>query len=211
VDGEVAVSGPVEEAAPPTPTPPAPPARVRGPAIAVLAGVAALVVTADAVAKQLVLAKLAGHAPVRLLGGLLYLDLTRNSGAAFSLGTRVTFVFPLVTLVVVAWIGWMATRLRSVAWAVALGLVLGAALGNLADRVFRAPGFLVGHVVDYASLFGPDGQYWPIFNIADAALSSGVVLAVLLELAGRRRDGTRTEPRRAQRRPPAGGTGAGPP
>ncbi|HKT00772.1 MAG TPA: signal peptidase II [Rugosimonospora sp.] len=150
-----------------------------------------MVLTADIVTKQLAVAKLTGHQPVRLLGGLLYLDLFRNGGAAFSLGTRLTFVFPLVTLAVVGWIGWLATRLRSVAWAVALGLVLGGALGNFADRVFRAPGFLVGHVIDFASLFGPNGVHWPIFNVADASLSCGVVLAVLLELLGRRRDGTR--------------------
>jgi signal peptidase II len=188
------VSGPVGEATPATstPAPPAtPPTRFTGRALGGLLAVAALVLAADILTKQLAVAKLTGHAPVRLLGGLLYLDLTRNSGAAFSLGTHLTFVFPLVTLAVAAWIGWMAARLRSVPWAVALGLVLGGALGNLVDRVFRAPGFLVGHVIDYASLFGPYGQHWPIFNLADAALSCGVVLAVLLELLGRRRDGTR--------------------
>jgi signal peptidase II len=163
-----------------------------------LVGVAVLVLAGDALIKQLAVAKLTGHAPIRLLGGVLYLDLTRNSGAAFSLGTRLTFVFPLVTLAVATWIGWLAARLRSVPWAVALGLVLGGALGNLADRLFRAPGFLVGHVIDYASLFGPNAQYWPIFNLADAALSCGVVLAVLLELFGRRRDGARAPARRGE-------------
>jgi signal peptidase II len=163
-----------------------------------LVGVAVLVLAGDALIKQLAVAKLTGHAPIKLLGGLLYLDLARNSGAAFSLGTRLTFVFPLVTLAVATWIGWMAARLRSVPWAVALGLVLGGALGNLADRLFRAPGFLVGHVIDYASLFGPNAQYWPIFNLADAALSCGVVLAVLLELFGRRRDGARAPARRGE-------------
>ncbi len=85
----------------------------------------------------------------------------------------------------------MASRLRSVPWAVALGLVLGGALGNLGDRLFRAPGFLVGHVVDFISVFGPDGEHFPIFNLADSALTCGVILAVLLELMGRRRDGGR--------------------
>jgi signal peptidase II len=121
----------------------------------------------------------------------VYLTLTRNSGAAFSLGTHLTFVFPLVTVVVAGWIGWMALRLRSVAWAVALGLVLGGALGNLGDRLFRAPGFLVGHVVDFISVFSPDGHYFAIFNVADSALTCGVVLAIGLEVTGRRRDGTR--------------------
>ncbi len=181
---------------PPTPPPqPPPPARFTRKALGTLLGVAVLVLAADALIKQLVVAKLTWHPPVRLLGGVLYLDLTRNSGAAFSLGTHLTFVFPLVTVVVAGWIGWMAYRLRSVPWGIALGLVLGGALGNLADRLFRAPGFLVGHVIDYASLFGPNAEHWPIFNLADSALSCGVVLAVVLEMAGRRRDGTRVRTR----------------
>jgi signal peptidase II len=110
---------------------------------------------------------------------------------AFSLGQDYTFVFPMVTLVVAGWIGWMARRLRSVPWAVALGLVLGGALGNLLDRLFREPGPFVGHVVDFFSVFDPHGRVFPVFNVADSALVIGVCLAVILELTGRRRDGTR--------------------
>ncbi len=172
-------------------TAPVPPVRFSSRALIVLGCTAVLVVLLDLIAKQLTTAKLTGHPPVRILGGLIYLDETRNSGAAFSLGTGLTWLFPLVTIVVVGWIGWMASRLRSVPWAVALGLVLGGALGNLGDRLFRAPGFLVGHVVDFISVFGPDGEHFPIFNLADSALTCGVILAVLLELMGRRRDGGR--------------------
>jgi signal peptidase II len=100
-------------------------------------------------------------------------------------------VFPLITLIVVGWIAFMAARLRSVPWAVALGLVLGGALGNFTDRIFRAPGPLLGHVVDMISAFGPYGRHFPVFNIADSALTCGVVLAILLEFTGRQRDGTR--------------------
>ncbi|HEY2671161.1 MAG TPA: signal peptidase II [Rugosimonospora sp.] len=160
-------------------------------ALGVLAGTAVIVVVADLVTKYLVVANLTGHAPVKVLGGLFYLDVIRNSGAAFSMGTGHTWVFPLITVVVLGWIGWLARRLRSVPWAIGLGLVLGGALGNLGDRVFRAPGFLEGHVVDFISLFGPNGEHWAIFNLADSSLCCGVVLAVLLELFGRRRDGTR--------------------
>jgi signal peptidase II len=74
---------------------------------------------------------------------------------------------------------------------IALGLVLGGALGNLGDRLFRAPGMFQGHVVDMISLFGPYAQYFAIFNVADSCLSVGVVLAVLLELTGHQRDGSR--------------------
>jgi signal peptidase II len=128
---------------------------------------------------------------VKLLGGAVYLTLTRNSGAAFSLGSDYTFVFPVVMAAVVAWISFMAVKLRSVPWAVALGLVLGGGLGNFVDRLFRAPGPFVGHVVDMVSLFDPYGRVWPIFNLADSALVCGVLLAVWLELTGRQRDGTR--------------------
>ena len=164
---------------------------LRRRAITILAATAVVVLLADSGTKQLALAALQEREPVRLLGGAVYLTLIRNSGAAFSLGSGHTWLFPLITAAVIGWICWMAVRLRSVPWAISLGLVLGGALGNLADRLFRAPGFLVGHVVDMVSLFDPYGQAWPIFNLADSSLVCGVVLAVLLELTGRQRDGNR--------------------
>jgi signal peptidase II len=167
------------------------PVRATGRAVTVLAGIAGIALLLDIVTKYLVVAKLSGHPPVRLLGGAVYLVLTRNSGAAFSLGTHYTFVFPVVSLLVIGWICWMALRLRSVPWAVSLGLVLGGALGNLGDRIFREPGFMIGRVVDFISVFSDDGHVFPIFNAADSALCTGVALAILLELTGRRRDGTR--------------------
>ncbi|GAA4576757.1 signal peptidase II [Micromonospora coerulea] len=160
-------------------------------AIGVLLGVALVALVADLVTKQWALTALTGGGPVSLLGGAVYLTLTRNSGAAWSIGSGHTWVFPLITIGVIAWIGWMAVRLRSMPWAVSLGLVLGGALGNLTDRIFRAPGHFVGHVVDMVSLFDPYGQVWPVFNLADSSLVCGVVLAVVLELTGRQRDGRR--------------------
>jgi len=161
----------------------------------ILLATAAVSVLIDQGTKQLALSYLEDSDPVRLLGGAVYLSLTRNSGAAFSLGSDYTFVFPLITCGVIAWIVWMALRLRSVPWGVALGLVLGGALGNAADRVFRAPGPFRGHVVDMVSLFDPHGQVWPIFNAADSSLVCGVVLAIALEFTGRQRDGTRAKGR----------------
>jgi signal peptidase II len=157
----------------------------------VLAVAAAVIVLTDQLTKHLALRALDESQPLRLLGGAVYLTLTRNSGAAFSLGRDHTFVFPVIAAAVVAWIGWMSMRLRSMPWAVALGLVLGGALGNMVDRLFRAPGPLVGHVVDMVSLFDPAGRVWPVFNLADSSLVVGVALAVGLEMAGRQRDGTR--------------------
>ncbi|HWB38214.1 MAG TPA: signal peptidase II [Rugosimonospora sp.] len=177
---------------------PAAPVRARGRAVGVLVGVAAVVLAGDAVAKYFVVRDLTDHPPVRALGGLIYLDLFRNSGAAFSMLSNQTWLFTVVATLALVWIAVLAKLLRSYAWAVALGLVAGGALGNLADRVFRAPGFLVGHVVDYISLFGPNGEHFAIFNLADSMLCVGVALAVLLELTGFRRDGTRAG-RRADR------------
>jgi signal peptidase II len=160
-------------------------------AVAILAGVALVALLADLVTKHLALAALTDREPVKLLGGFVYLSLTRNSGAAWSIGADHTWVFPLITIGVVGWIVWMALRLRSLPWAVSLGLVLGGALGNLVDRIFRAPSPFHGHVVDMISLFDPYGQVWPVFNLADSSLVCGVLLAVLLELTGRQRDGRR--------------------
>ena len=78
-----------------------------------------------------------------------------------------------------------------VAEAVALGLVLGGAIGNLTDRIFRAPGPLQGHVVDMVSPFAPDGRAFAVFNLADSAITCGGVLLVLLALLGREMDGSR--------------------
>lgn len=174
----------------------------RGRASVILLLAAAFAVLADQVTKYLTVLLLSDRAPVRLLGGAVYLVEVRNSGAAFSLGRDHTFVFPLITIGVVGWIGWMALRLRSVPWAIALGLVLGGALGNLVDRIFRAPGPFVGHVVDMVSLFDDQGRVWPVFNLADSSLVVGVLLAIVLEMTGRRRDGTRIG---LSKTPPAAG------
>ncbi|RLK12337.1 signal peptidase II [Micromonospora sp. M71_S20] len=160
-------------------------------AAAILFGIALTVLAADAATKHLALGALEDREPVRLLGGAVYLSLTRNSGAAWSIGADHTWVFPLITLGVVGWIVWMALRLRSLPWAISLGLVLGGALGNFTDRVFRAPGWFVGHVVDMVSVFAPYGRVFPVFNLADSALVCGVLLALALELTGRQRDGSR--------------------
>jgi signal peptidase II len=95
-----------------------------------------------------------------------------------------TMVFTLVALAVVLVIIRVAGRLRSLGWAVALGLVLGGALGNLSDRLIRDPGIFRGHVVDWISVFGPNGARYPIFNLADSGVVCGGVLAVVLVLRG---------------------------
>jgi signal peptidase II len=172
---------------------PVAPARPR---MVLLAVLAAVVLAADIVTKVVAVANLEGNPPVRLLGGLVYLQLLRNPGAAFSLATGYTWVLAVVAIAVVVIIIRVARRLRSAGWAVALGLVLGGALGNLTDRIFRAPGPLSGHVVDMVSLLAPDGTVWPVFNLADSSIVCGGILLVLLALLGRELDGTRTADRK---------------
>ncbi len=165
--------------------------RGRWGARGALIGLAAGLILLDQVTKQLTVTHLAGAEPVRLLGGLVYLVHATNSGAAFSLGSNHTWVFPLIAFAVLGWIGWLSIRLRSGLWAVGLGLIAGGAAGNLVDRLFRPPGPFRGEVVDMISVFVPDGSVWPIFNVADSCLVLGVALVVWLELTGRQRDGTR--------------------
>ena len=153
--------------------------------------IAALVLLADQASKWAAVEHLAGRGRVDVIDGALWLHLTRNAGAAFSMATGATWLLTIVALVVVVAIIRISRKLGSRGWAVALGLLLGGALGNLGDRLFRAPGPFQGHVVDMISLFGPYGEYFAVFNIADSCLTVGVVLAVLLELTGRQRDGSR--------------------
>ncbi|HWE88855.1 MAG TPA: signal peptidase II [Pseudonocardiaceae bacterium] len=156
----------------------------------VLVAVAVFALALDMLTKTLVVADLEPHHDtVRLLGGVLYLDVIRNSGAAFSMATGMTWVLSLIAVAVVVAIIWVAPRLRSVGWAVGLGLVLAGALGNLVDRIFRAPGPLRGHVVDFLSVFGANGRYYPVFNLADSAICVGGVLIVLMALFGHDYDG----------------------
>jgi signal peptidase II len=168
-----------------------PPAGAHRVALIGFAVALVVMIGLDLWTKQLALTHLSDGSYVRILGGAIYFDLTRNSGAAFSIGGGFTFVFPIIAMVVLAGIVWLTRTVRSLPWAIALGLIFGGAAGNLMDRLFRAPGFLHGHVVDFISAFAPAGQYFPIFNIADSALFCGVVLAIILEFTGRRRDGTR--------------------
>ncbi|HWM56271.1 MAG TPA: signal peptidase II [Pseudonocardia sp.] len=159
--------------------------------VRLLALIAVVVLLADVLTKIVGVAELEGREPIAVLGGLAYLQLVRNPGAAFSLATGYTWVLSLVAVAVVVVIVRVARRLRSTGWAVALGLILGGALGNLTDRIFRSPGPLQGHVVDTISLFAPDGRVWPVFNLADSCIVTGGALLVVLALLGRELDGTR--------------------
>jgi signal peptidase II len=137
------------------------------------------VLALDQVTKTAIVAHLAEGEQRRLVGSILQLHLTRNAGAAFSTATGMTWVLTVVAAAVVVVVIRVASRLQSRIWAVTLGLLLGGALGNLSDRLFRAPGVARGHVVDFLEL-----PHWPIFNVADSAIVTAGALVVLLTLLG---------------------------
>jgi signal peptidase II len=142
---------------------------------------------ADLGTKTLAVARLTGEPPVRVVGDLLTLTLARNPGAAFSTGTQFTVLLSCVAIVAACVVLWTARRLGSTGWAWALGLLLAGVLGNLTDRLFRAPGVLEGHVVDFLRL-----PNWPIFNVADVCINVAAGLIVLQAFRGIGVDGTRT-------------------
>jgi signal peptidase II len=145
----------------------------------VLIGVAVTVLVTDTITKALVVATMSDRAPIRLLGGLLKLQITRNPGAAFSIGPSLTVVFAVIAVGVIVFILRASRRIQSLAWAVTLGLLLGGATGNLTDRLLRAPGPFRGYVVDWIEL-----PHWPVFNIADSCIVCGGLLAVFLAVRG---------------------------
>ena len=167
------------------------PARSRR-ALVLFFVVALGVYLADLGTKILAVEKLTGEPPVRVIGDVLQLNLARNPGAAFSTGTSYTVVLSFIAVAAVATVLWYSRRLSSPLWAVGLGCLLGGVLGNLTDRVFRAPGFLRGHVIDFLQL-----PNWPIFNIADISINVAAGVIILQALRGVSLAGTR-EPRKGQ-------------
>ena len=151
-----------------------------------LAAVAATTLALDVVSKVLVVSRLEGREPISVLGRYLELDVSRNSGAAFSFAQGATVVFTLVAVAVAVVIIRSARNLRSGPWALSLGLLLGGALGNLVDRLLRSPGVGRGAVVDWIHVI-----HYPVFNAADSGIVVGGLVAVLLASRGIEMDGTR--------------------
>jgi signal peptidase II len=150
--------------------------------------VAAVVFAFDLGTKALVVAKMKLGEPISIIDDVVRLTLVRNPGAAFSMATGMTWLLTLIAAAVVIGVLRIGRSLRSVGWAVGLGLVLGGAVGNLADRLFRAPGPLQGHVVDFIAVT----KWWPVFNVADSCIVCGAILLVALTVFGFEPDGGRT-------------------
>lgn len=152
----------------------------HGRSAAVLFAVAAAIWILDRASKLWVERSLVGRPPITLIPGLLDLRFTTNPGGAFSLGRTTPWIFVAASILVSLAIVVTAFRHSSVATSVALGLVLGGAIGNLTDRVLRGPR-LSGHVVDFI-----DVHLWPVFNLADSAIVVGAaVLAISSFVADR--------------------------
>lgn len=148
--------------------------------------VAVVLFALDLLTKTLAVQQLTPGEPVSIIGDVVRLRLVRNPGAAFSMATGMTWLLTLVASAVVIGVLRIGRTLRSPWWAIGLGMVLGGALGNLVDRLFRSPGPLQGHVVDFVSV-----GWWPVFNVADSAIVCGAILLVVLTVLGFEPDGTR--------------------
>lgn len=154
--------------------------------IATLVLVTVVVLVVDQLTKAWALRSLTPGERTDLVGDLLGFQLVFNPGAALSIATGMTWVLTIVAIVVVVVIARASRKIGSALWAVALGLLLGGALGNLVDRMVRDPGVARGHVVDfiaYADLF--------VGNVADIAIVVAAVLIVVAVVLGIHLDGTR--------------------
>jgi signal peptidase II len=150
----------------------------------ILYGVAAAAYVMDRVTKVLAEDLLEGREPVELITGVLQLRFTTNPGGAFGLFGGLGWLFVVISVVVISVVLVASRNLPSTVSSVALGLILGGAVGNLTDRFIRGPGF-TGEVVDFI-----DFHVWPVFNLADSAIVAG---AAILLLSGLRRDRTPRE------------------
>jgi signal peptidase II len=158
-----------------------------------LAVVAVVVLALDQGAKYLAVRELTPDVPVTVIDGWLQLRLIRNSGAAFSMATGMTWLLTIIAIVVSVVIVRVSRRLGSITWAMALGLMLGGALGNLMDRLFRAPGIARGHVVDFIEYLRFPFMDFPVFNVADSCVVTAAVLIAVLGVIGLGVDGRRVQ------------------
>jgi signal peptidase II len=163
------------------------PPRKRARYLALFTAVAVAMLVIDQITKSLAVEHLTGQPDKSLVGDVVVLHLTRNSGAAFSAGTAYTEVLSGLAIVAALVVLWLSRRLGSAAWAVALGLLLAGIGGNLTDRLLREPGPLRGQVIDFLML-----PHWPVFNVADMCINAAAVLILVQVFRGIRIDGTRT-------------------
>lgn len=154
-------------------------------ALVTLAIVALVVYAADQFTKFLITENLREGQQIDVLGVVLQFHFVKNSGAAFSIASGSTWIFSIIAASVTIFILWYARRISSVSWAVLFGMLLGGTVGNLTDRLFREPGFGIGHVIDFLQVWG----FPAIFNVADSFIVASMGLFIILSLRGTRMDG----------------------
>lgn len=142
-------------------------------------GLATAIVALDQVTKHWALNALSGEPPHHVIWTLQW-NLTFNSGMAFSKGRDMGPIIGVLALIVVGVVVVAVRKQQQRFVAVAAGFVLGGAIGNLADRLFRDDAWLRGSVVDFI-----DFQWFPIFNVADIAVNIGGAIFVLWSLFSR--------------------------
>ncbi|WP_162801482.1 signal peptidase II [Brachybacterium saurashtrense] len=162
--------------------------------LATIAALALVLAVIDQVTKNWAVANLPLLEPQPFLGEVLQLTLLYNSGAAWGMGSEITPVVTCLQIAIVLGVIVFAVRaVRSPWYALALGLVMGGALGNIHDRLLRAPSPFHGEVVDFLEL-----PRWPVFNVADMGVVAGALLIVLLGLLGVAADPAEGEEQAAQ-------------
>ena len=166
--------------------------RARPGVLALLAGIAVVWFSLDQLTKHLVETNLTEGEVVPVLGGFLQWYFVRNPGAAFSMIADMTWILTIVAAAVIVVIVVLAPRIQSSLWSIVFGLVLGGALGNLFDRLFRPPSFGQGHVVDFIST---PWMMPAIYNVADIGVVVGMCLFVLLTILDVGLDGRRRKHR----------------
>lgn len=153
-------------------------------AIRIFSTAAACVWALDQATKAMAVATLEPGRSITLVPHVFWFTLTRNSGAAFSAGAEMTIMLSIIAIIVVVTVIRMARRLQDRGWALGLGLLLGGALGNLTDRILRAPSPFRGEVVDFLHL-----THWPVFNVADIGLTAAAAIILHRGFKGATMDG----------------------
>lgn len=141
---------------------------------------AGVIVALDQLTKHLVVSRLSDGDIVTVIEGVLTFRLTYNPGGAFGIGQSFPAFFTIASLMISGLIVYLARSVEDPRWLVPLGAVLGGGMGNLVDRLVRDPG---GRVVDFVDL-----QMWPLFNVADSAIVTGVAILFLLSLRSPKRE-----------------------
>lgn len=142
--------------------------------------IAWIVIALDQFVKNILTATLQPGTPISFIGDIVRLTLVFNDSAAFSIGFGATWIFTIISSLAALTLLWFSFKIETLSWSVMAGVLLGGICGNLIDRLTRAPGFGVGHVVDYIQV----PFNFPIFNLADISIFIICTLSVIRIMRG---------------------------